>query len=72
MESSAFDRDEPVALVPRLTTDAMVLILSVLLVSGSVVAAGLTLYWLAIAGVQRRLAAVDAPAGFDLAEVSRT
>jgi hypothetical protein len=42
--------------VPPITLQSLLLIVSLLLVSGSVVAAGLTLYWLGAAGMQRLVA----------------
>jgi hypothetical protein len=51
------------SLVPRGTWESQLLVASVLLVSGSAVAALLAVYWLAVSGVQRLpqlLHAVDA------------
>ena len=44
--------------VPPATIQSVVLMISLLLVSGSVIAAGLTLYWLAATGIQRLITTV--------------
>ena len=53
LDRAPVDSDDVELFVPRLTLQSQAVMLSVLLVSGSAAAAGLALYWLAAAGIQR-------------------
>jgi hypothetical protein len=53
LRGTAVDPDDRNVFVPQLTVESQIVMISTLLVSGSVVAAGLTIYWLAAAGLQR-------------------
>jgi hypothetical protein len=53
LDRAPVDPDDAELFVPRLTLQSQAVMISVLLVSGSLAAAGLTVYWLAAAGIQR-------------------
>src|SRR5258708_11226984 len=63
---------DAVSWVPPVTFESLLLFVSLLLVSGSVVAAGLTLYWLGAAGIQRLVASLGPVEGLGFARPNKS